>query len=68
MRESSKGIISWFAHNPVAANLLMMVILLAGISTAFSIKKELFPQFESRRVSINVPYRGGTPVEVEEGV
>jgi multidrug efflux pump subunit AcrB len=68
MSESHKGIIAWFAHNPVAANLLMMVILLAGVATAFTIKKEFFPEFESHRVSIQVPYRGGTPIEVEEGV
>ncbi|MBL4575348.1 MAG: efflux RND transporter permease subunit [Opitutaceae bacterium] len=68
MSQMSEGIIAWFARNHVAANLLMMVILFAGITTAFTIKKEMFPEMESQRVSINVPYRGGTPIEVEEGV
>ena len=40
--------ISWFAKNHVAANLLMITILLAGV---FSIKSniplEVFPSFES---------------------
>ncbi len=68
MSESSKGIIAWFAHNHVATNLLMGIIMLAGIVTASTIKKEVFPEFAIDMVSITVPYRGGNPQAVEEGV
>lgn len=62
------GIIAWFAGNRVAANLLMLVIMVAGAFSALSIKKEIFPEFSLDMLNITVPYRGGTPHEVEEGV
>ncbi|MEZ5274769.1 MAG: efflux RND transporter permease subunit [Opitutaceae bacterium] len=68
MSQMNEGIIAWFARNPVAANLLMAVIMAAGLFTAFSIKKEVFPEFSIEMVNINVAYRGGSPQEVEEGV
>jgi multidrug efflux pump subunit AcrB len=68
MSEVKGGIISWFARNPVAANLLMGVIMAAGLFTALTIKKEVFPEFSLEQVIITVPYRGGSPQEVEEGV
>jgi multidrug efflux pump subunit AcrB len=68
MSQAPKGIIAWFAHNHVAANLLMGMIMLAGLVTATTIKKEVFPEFAIDVVSITVPYRGGNPQEVEEGV
>ena len=68
MSQMNEGIIAWFARNPVAANLLMAVIMAAGLFTAFTIKKEVFPEFSIEQVNINVAYRGGSPQEVEEGV
>ena len=68
MSDEDKGIIAWFARNPVAANLLMAVIMAAGLFTAFTIKKEVFPEFSLEQVIISVPYRGASPQEVEEGV
>ena len=38
-----KGIIAWFAYNPVAANLLMLVIMAVGIGSAFNIQRAFFP-------------------------
>jgi multidrug efflux pump subunit AcrB len=61
--------IAWFAKNHVAANLLMITILLAGIfSIKSSIPLEVFPSFESDIVSVNVSLRGATPEDVEQGV
>lgn len=62
------GIIAWFARNPVAANLLMLVIMVSGLSSYFGIQKRTFPEFESNMVQVTVPYRGAAPAEVEEGV
>ena len=61
-------LIAWFAHNPVAANLLMACLLVGGIYTAFTITKEVQPRIETNFVTISVPYPGGTPRDVEEGV
>jgi len=62
--------ITWFARNGVAANLLMLAIAAAGIATVMSgrIPVEVFPEREVRTISISVPYRGATPEEVEESV
>ena len=63
-----KGIISWFAHNGVAANLVMIVIIIGGLMTISGIKKEIFPEYAVDVVSVSVAYRGAAPEEVEEGV
>lgn len=62
--------ISFFARNGVAANLLLFAIVLAGVYALYSrkIPLEVFPEFESRNISISVNYRGATPEEVEESV
>ncbi|WP_376691214.1 efflux RND transporter permease subunit [Wenzhouxiangella sp. EGI_FJ10409] len=62
------NIIAWFAHNSVAANLLMLCLLLGGLVTAFTITKEIQPRIETNYVTVSVPYRGGTPRDVEQGV
>jgi multidrug efflux pump subunit AcrB len=63
-----KGLIAWFASNHVAANLLMLLIVAAGIVSAFSIRKQTSPDFELNTVTVRVPYPGAAPQEVEEGV
>lgn len=60
--------ITWFASNPVVANILMISILGAGIFTALNVRKEGFPAFAAESVTITVPIRGGTPENVERGV
>lgn len=63
-----KKIFQWFVGNPVAANLIVIVIVASGLATMFSIKREVFPEFTMNMVSITVPYLGAAPEEVEEGV
>jgi len=63
-----KGAIAWFAENHVAANLLMLFLLIAGIITGFSIKLEVFPETTLDKINITVEYPGASPEEVEEGV
>lgn len=62
------NIIAWFAHNSVAANLLMLCLLAGGLVTALTITKEIQPRIETNYVTVTVPYRGGTPRDVEQGV
>ncbi|WP_417360446.1 efflux RND transporter permease subunit [Gallaecimonas pentaromativorans] len=68
MSEKQKGVIAWFTHNTVAANLLMAVIIIGGIVSALLIRKEVFPQLDLPYISIQVPYPGAAPQEVEEGI
>ena len=63
-----KGIISWFARNQVAANLLMFVIILTGIFSASTIRTQLMPDVQLDVISIDVPFPGASPGEVESGV
>ena len=63
-----RGIIGWMAHNPVAANLLMLVVLVGGLAALYSMTKEVFPTFPTETVTITVPYPGSSPEEVEEGI
>ncbi len=62
------GSIAWFARNRVAANLLMVVILAAGLLTLFVVKLEVFPELTLDLISVSVPYPGATPEEVEEAI
>ena len=63
-----KGIIAWFAANHVAANLLMLVIIVAGLISAFTIRKETQPEIELNMIQVEMAYLGAAPQEVEEGV
>jgi multidrug efflux pump subunit AcrB len=63
-----KGPISWMARNPVAANLLMLALLVGGAVMAFNIRQEVFPQMELDYVMVTVPYPGASPEEVEQGI
>ena len=63
-----KTAVAWFARNPVAANLLMLFLLVGGGMTVASIRMETFPEFSLDTVSITVPYPGAAPEEVEEAV
>ncbi|MEO1575582.1 MAG: efflux RND transporter permease subunit, partial [Pseudomonadota bacterium] len=63
-----RGLIAWFANNPVAANLLMLVLVVSGIASAITLRKQTTPDFELNTISVRVPYLGAAPQEVEEGV
>ena len=60
--------IGWFAKNHVAANLLMVGIVMAGMFVLNSgmIPLEVFPDFPDRTITVTVPYPGATPDETEE--
>ena len=61
--------IAWFAKNSVAANLLMVFILVIGLgSLSLKIPLEVFPSVDSEVVSVNISLRGATPEDVEKGV
>jgi len=61
-------IIHWFVHNTVAANLLMMILVVGGLLALPRIHQEEFPTLDVDAVSIRVPYLGAAPTEVESAV
>ncbi|CAA6805811.1 MAG: Acriflavin resistance protein [uncultured Thiotrichaceae bacterium] len=69
MNNDSKGVIAWFVKNPVAANLLMIAIIVFGLyAVTKKIPLETFPAFETEVITISVSYPGATPHEVEQGI
>jgi len=61
--------IAWFTKNHVAANLLMLFLLVLGLgSLSTRIPLEVFPTVESEMVSVGISLRGATPEDVEKGV
>ncbi len=64
----NRGAVAWFARNGVAANLLMMMVIVGGILAMTSIVKEVFPTLATEIVSVSVVYPGAAPEEVERAV
>ncbi|WP_291328549.1 efflux RND transporter permease subunit [Desulfovibrio sp. UCD-KL4C] len=62
------GAIGWMAGNSVAANLVMIVLLVGGLLMALHIKQEVFPEFSEDTVTVSVSYNGASPEEVEQGI
>jgi len=61
--------IAWFTRNDVAANLMLMLILLCGLySLKNEIPTEIFPSIASDIISVSVSLRGSTPEEAEQSV
>ena len=60
--------IRYFAAHPTAANLLMFVLLLMGISVLPDIKRETFPEVKAYTVEVMVRYPGATPLDAELGI
>jgi len=65
---TSSGIIAWFAANSVAANLMMLVVLILGIYTMLGLRVEGFPSLDPTTISIDVTYNSGSPRQAEEGI
>ncbi len=65
---NDSGLITWFIRNPVAANLLMVVLLIGGALSASNLRSQVFPTISPGTVTVTVPFPGATPAEVEEGV
>jgi len=60
--------IAWFAGNHVAANLLMMLVVVGGLLSISTINQEIFPEIKLDVVTVSVLYPGAAPIEIEEGI
>ena len=61
-------IIKWWASNPVAANLLMLICFIGGIVSYVQIERELDPYVEFPGASTYVSWPGASPQDVEEQI
>lgn len=63
-----KRAITWMAKNGVAANLLMLFIVTAGLLSLLNIRQEVFPEFSLDTIQVRVEYPGASPEEVEQAI
>ena len=57
---------SWFIRNPVAANLMMALILFLGVQTLLNIRIEGFPRIPAESVTISIEFPDATAEQVDE--
>ena len=62
------GIVRWFVNNAVAANLLMIFLIVGGLIGVSQIGKEAFPSIKPNEIEVYVNYLGAGPEEVEERI
>ena len=63
-----KKVIQHFIKYPVAANVLIMGMVVLGTAGMLTLKSSFFPLNESRNINISVAYPGASPQEMEEGI
>jgi multidrug efflux pump subunit AcrB len=66
--EEQKGLISWFAHNHVAANLMMFIIIIAGLFSVVTMTKKANPDLFIPVIQVTVALPGASPADVESGI
>ena len=64
----SHGMIGMFARHKVAPNLLMIVMVLAGIVALFKLNVQFFPNFELDYASVRVIWPGANAEDVEKSI
>ncbi|MEM1230832.1 MAG: efflux RND transporter permease subunit, partial [Pseudomonadota bacterium] len=60
--------IAWFLRNPVAANILMVLILGMGTLSLLDLRKETFPRLPPDSVTVSVFYDSGSAAQAEENI
>lgn len=62
------GMTLWFTKNTVAANLLVLLVLVGGVFSLSSLRIEGFPKIPSSYIIINIAYPGANAEQVDDGV
>ncbi|MBB71091.1 MAG: acriflavin resistance protein [Legionellales bacterium] len=63
-----KGIISIFARHPVAANLLMLIMLFSGAWALTQLNTQFLPQFNVNYITVRVVWDGASAEDVETSI
>ncbi|MEE2762790.1 MAG: efflux RND transporter permease subunit [Pseudomonadota bacterium] len=63
-----RGVIGFFVHHRVAANLVMLVMLLGGVLALTRMNMQFFPTFALDVVSVRVVWSGASAEDVEQGI
>jgi len=60
------GAVRFFVRNPVAASVVMWAMIVGGLYSAFTMRREFFPDLEPDAARIILAYPGASPQEVED--
>ncbi|MAE46441.1 MAG: hypothetical protein CMJ86_06055 [Planctomycetes bacterium] len=60
-----RSIVRWSVRNPVAANLLMGMIIISGVVSYIAMPREVFPDFSLGKIEVFTVWRGAAPGDVE---
>jgi multidrug efflux pump subunit AcrB len=63
-----QDLLGTFVHHPVAANLFMLILMLAGLFAVSKLNVQFFPNFNLDVVNVRVEWRGAAAEDVEEGL
>ncbi|MEA1079951.1 efflux RND transporter permease subunit [Marinobacter qingdaonensis] len=63
-----RGVIGFFVHHRVAANLVMLMMLLGGVLALTRMNMQFFPTFALDVVSVRVVWSGASAEDVEQGI
>lgn len=63
-----RSIIRWLVENHVAATMLKVFVVVAGLLQLLTIKVEVFPEASLDQISITVNYPNASPEEVEDAI
>jgi multidrug efflux pump subunit AcrB len=66
--DAAEGPIAYMARNGVAANLLLLLLLVAGAFSLGQLVQEVFPEFSLDTIQVSVAYPGANPDEIEESI
>ncbi|CCK78574.1 efflux RND transporter permease subunit [Desulfobacula toluolica] len=62
------GISAWFTKNPVAANLLALLVIVGGVFSLMGLRIEGFPKIPSSYISIDIAYPQSSSEQVDSGI
>ena len=66
--ETMKGVVRWAVNNSPTVNTVMIGIILVGAFSLYTMRSEVFPEFDLEIILVTVPYPGASPAEVEQGI
>jgi multidrug efflux pump subunit AcrB len=68
MKDHKTDLLGTFARHKVAANLLMIMMLLAGALALDRMNVQFFPNFQMDRVRVSVVWTGASAEDIEDGI
>ena len=63
-----RDLIKYFIKYPIAANVIMLLIILFGCMGLMNLRKTFFPEMSSKLISVQAVYPGASPLEIEQMV